>query len=79
VPPLFRCFLPMDFSRFTTISFDCYGTLINWEAGILTCLRGVLADHGQTLPTATFSRSTVNLKQRQRAGRIKAIVMSCNR
>jgi|SRR5271165_11152 len=42
----------MDFSRFTTISFDCYGTLIDWESGILPALRGVLANHGQTLPDA---------------------------
>lgn len=36
----------MDFSRFTTISFDCYGTLIDWESGILPTLRTVLANHG---------------------------------
>jgi 2-haloacid dehalogenase len=36
----------MNFSRFTTISFDCYGTLIDWEAGILPTLRTVLANHG---------------------------------
>ena len=40
----------MDFSTFTTITFDCYGTLIDWEAGILPALRGVLATHGQSLP-----------------------------
>jgi phosphoglycolate phosphatase-like HAD superfamily hydrolase len=32
----------MDFSRFTTISFDCSGTLIDWEGGILPALRAVL-------------------------------------
>ena len=42
----------MDFSRFTTISFDCYGTLIDWESGILPTLRGVLGSHGQSLPDA---------------------------
>lgn len=42
----------MDFSDFTTITFDCYGTLINWEAGILPALRGVLAAHGQQIPDA---------------------------
>lgn len=39
----------MDFSPFTTLSFDCYGTLIDWEAGILPVLRAVLARHGQNL------------------------------
>src|SRR5271168_2564314 len=42
----------MDFSRFSTISFDCYGTLIDWEAGILPALRTVLGNHGQSLPDA---------------------------
>jgi len=44
----------MDFSTFTTITFDCYGTLIDWEAGILPALRGVLAAHGQGLPDAAI-------------------------
>jgi 2-haloacid dehalogenase len=42
----------MDFSHFTTISFDCYGTLTDWESGILPVLRTVLANHGQSLPDA---------------------------
>lgn len=44
----------MDFSRFEAVSFDCYGTLINWEAGILPALRNVLASHGQTLPDSNI-------------------------
>ena len=40
----------MDFSRFTTISFDCYGTLIDWEAGILPVLRKLTTSHGHNLP-----------------------------
>jgi 2-haloacid dehalogenase len=44
----------MDFSRFTTISFDCYGTLIDWESGILPVLRTVLGNHGQSLPDAAL-------------------------
>ncbi len=44
----------MDFSRFTTISFDCYGTLIEWEAGILPVLRGVLARHSKGLSDAAI-------------------------
>jgi len=38
----------MDFAQFTTISFDCYGTLIDWESGILPALRGVLNRHQQS-------------------------------
>jgi 2-haloacid dehalogenase len=42
----------MDFRHFTTISFDCYGTLIDWEAGILPVLRSVLANHDHSLAEA---------------------------
>jgi 2-haloacid dehalogenase len=44
----------MGFSPFTTITFDCYGTLINWEAGILPTLRSILSAHGQTLSDAVL-------------------------
>ncbi len=38
----------MDFDRFDTLTFDCYGTLIDWESGILAALRPVLETHGVT-------------------------------
>ncbi len=44
----------MDFSRFTTISFDCYGTLIDWESGILPVLRNLLTHHDRTLADAAI-------------------------
>lgn len=44
----------MDFSRFTTISFDCYGTLIEWELGILPVMRAVLARHGRHIGDAAI-------------------------
>jgi 2-haloacid dehalogenase len=44
----------MDFSGFTTISVDCYGTLIDWESGILPVLRTLLGNHGQSLPDAAL-------------------------
>jgi len=36
----------LDFTRFEVATFDCYGTLIDWEAGILAALRPILAAHG---------------------------------
>jgi len=36
----------LDFDRFTYLTFDCYGTLIDWEQGILAALRPVLDRHG---------------------------------
>ena len=38
----------LDFDRFDVLTFDCYGTLIDWEAGILAALRAPLAAHGVT-------------------------------
>jgi putative hydrolase of the HAD superfamily len=35
-----------DFDRFRALSFDCYGTLIDWETGIVEALRPWSARHG---------------------------------
>jgi len=35
----------VDFSAFDVITFDCYGTLIDWETGLLGALRPVLTGH----------------------------------
>jgi 2-haloacid dehalogenase len=35
-----------DFDRFDALTFDCYGTLIDWERGILNALQPVLAPRG---------------------------------
>jgi 2-haloacid dehalogenase len=35
-----------DFRRFDVLTFDCYGTLIDWETGIATALRAVLDPRG---------------------------------
>ena len=36
----------LDFSSFEYLSFDCYGTLIDWESGILGYLRPLLRTKG---------------------------------
>ena len=41
--------LPVDPARLTTLTFDCYGTLIDWEAGTIEALRPLLARYGVTL------------------------------
>lgn len=37
----------MDRTGIEAITFDCYGTLIDWEKGILRALKPMLAVHGQ--------------------------------
>jgi 2-haloacid dehalogenase len=36
----------LDITRFDAITFDCYGTLIDWESGLSTALRGLLDPRG---------------------------------
>lgn len=36
----------LNFNQFNVITFDCYGTLIDWETGILKALRPLLEKHG---------------------------------
>lgn len=35
---------------FDLITFDCYGTLIDWETGIFSALKPALANHGLSIP-----------------------------
>jgi 2-haloacid dehalogenase len=41
--------MPLDFGNFDYFTFDCYGTLINWEQGILSVLQPMLKAHGVVL------------------------------
>ena len=38
--------LKVDFDRIEWVSFDCYGTLVDWETGISTAAGEVLESHG---------------------------------
>ena len=42
----------LDFDRFRALTFDCYGTLIDWETGLLAALRLILNSHGRELTDA---------------------------
>jgi 2-haloacid dehalogenase len=37
----------LEFGRFEILTFDCFGTLINWEAGILPALHHILSAHSK--------------------------------
>ena len=37
----------LPFPTIQAITFDCYGTLIDWESGILSVLRPLLFEHGK--------------------------------
>jgi 2-haloacid dehalogenase len=48
---------PLDFGAFDALTFDCYGTLIDWETGILGALRPVLEAHGVDVPAEVLLES----------------------
>jgi 2-haloacid dehalogenase len=58
----------LDFSRFAVLTFDCYGTLINWEAGILGCLHQILTAHAKETDDATILRLYGDFEARAEQG-----------
>ena len=40
----------LDLGSFEVLTFDCYGTLIDWESGLLEALRPILAANAVDLP-----------------------------
>jgi len=47
---MIRPMTDLDFAAFDALTFDCYGTLIDWEAGILAGILRVLEPRGVTPP-----------------------------
>ena len=37
---------PIDYRQIDALTFDCYGTLIDWETGLADAFRPILAAHG---------------------------------
>ena len=57
---------PIDFGAFDALTFDCYGTLIDWEAGLVDATRPIVAAHGARIRDdellETFARDTSALE-----------------
>src|SRR5260221_2035094 len=60
-----------DFSKFKILTFDCYGTLIDWESGILGALRPVLKKHKRELSDAGVLELYAVFEQQIQAGDYK--------
>jgi len=58
----------LDFNRFEVLTFDCYGTLIDWETGILAALHRILAAHGKNLDDATLLKLYGDFEQLSEQG-----------
>ena len=46
----------LNFDPFRLLTFDCYGTLIDWESGIFSALRPILARRGKTISDSDLLR-----------------------
>lgn len=62
----------LDFSRFEILTFDCYGTLINWEAGILPVLHRIFDAHGKKADDATLLKLYGEFEHRFEQGGFQA-------
>ncbi len=58
----------IDFEAVDVLTFDCYGTLIDWETGIATALGSVLAAHGVKPPTDQLLETYAIAESRTEAG-----------
>jgi 2-haloacid dehalogenase len=61
----------MDFRRFHCLTFDCYGTLVDWETGLFGALRPVLAAHGVKIDDAKLLEHYAELEAHAEAGEYK--------
>jgi 2-haloacid dehalogenase len=60
--------MTLDFNRFEILTFDCYGTLIDWETGLLFALRRILSAHGKKIDDATLLELYGNFEQLSELG-----------
>ncbi len=58
----------LDFKRFRFLTFDCYGTLIDWETGIFSALRPILSAHGRQIPDSALLALYGDLEAQAEAG-----------
>ena len=61
----------VQFDNFTHLTFDCYGTLIDWESGILAAVQSVLARRGIAAEAEHILRLYVKHEAEQEAGPYK--------
>lgn len=57
----------MKLSDFRVLTFDCYGTLIDWEAGILAALAPLRTRTGRDPPDEAALQAFARLESRQQA------------
>ena len=61
----------IEFEKFTHLTFDCYGTIVDWETGILSAVNPVLERHEVSIDEAQILQLYARLEAEQEAGAYK--------
>jgi 2-haloacid dehalogenase len=61
----------LNFKQFKFLTFDCYGTLIDWESGILGALHPILKSHANHLTDAEVLNRYAELESAIESGQFK--------
>ncbi len=65
------------FKNFTHLSFDCYGTLIDWETGILAALTPVLKRHTVDVEPECVLKLYARFEAEQEAEPYQPLIAMC--
>ena len=72
----------IDYDMAEALTFDCYGTLIDWDAGIAAAIRPILAHHGVRITDGEILERYAHHEAATEAGpyrRYRDVVASCLR
>ena len=58
----------LDFEKYEALTFDCYGTLIDWESGIANALRPVTRAHGVSISDAELMALYAEIEREGKSG-----------
>lgn len=58
----------LDFEKYGALTFDCYGTLIDWEAGIAGALQSVMRAHGRRVSDAELMELYAEVEREGKSG-----------
>lgn len=58
----------LDLARFKILTFDCYGTMIDWETGIFSALRPILGAHNKNIADSALLELYSELELRAEQG-----------
>lgn len=63
--------MPFSLAPFRVITFDCYGTLIDWETGLLGVIRPILAARGAHINDAEILRLYGEIEAEEQSGQYR--------